>query len=101
MGISGDKYAFTNENVDKSPTDNGAYALYDGATTIYFGRASGTDTIRARLQSHKRGDEGSCTQKATDYRREVCTNPISREKELLEEYKQSYGKLPRCNGIMP
>jgi len=101
MAISGDKHEFTKENVDKSPAETGVYALYDGNVTIYIGRASGTDTIRARLQSHKRGDEGSCTQKATDYRREVCNNPFSREKELLEEYKESFGKLPRCNEVMP
>ena len=101
MAIAGDKYDFTQENVDKSPTKTGVYALYDGNLTIYIGRASGTDTIRARLQSHKRGDEGSCTQKATDYRREECTTPVSREKELLDEYKQNYGKLPRCNEVMP
>jgi hypothetical protein len=101
MSISGKGYGFTKENVDKSPTKIGVYALYDGGLTIYIGRASGEDTIRARLQSHQRGDEGSCTQRANGYKREECTNPVSREKELLEEYKQNSGKLPRCNEVMP
>lgn len=66
MPIVGDRYAFTKENVDKSPDEKGVYALYDGDVLIYYGRASGDSvTIRTRLQSHQRGDEGRCTQSAT------------------------------------
>jgi len=99
--VSGDLYTFTQENVDKSPTDAGVYALYDEGVTIYIGRGDGTNGIRARLQAHKRGDEGKCTQGASAYRREVCTNPVTRERELLQEYKAAYGMLPRCNNVMP
>lgn len=101
MALSGDKYSFTQENVDRSPTGSGVYALYDGSTTIYIGKGDGENGIRARLQSHKRGDEGSCTHNASDYRRETCTNPITRERELLLEYQQANGRLPRCNNVMP
>lgn len=101
MPITGEKYPFTDKNINNSPQDTGVYALYDGDPTIYIGRASGDNTIRARLQAHKRGDEGKCTQGATDYRREVTSSPVGREQELLEEYKRVYGKLPRCNGVMP
>lgn len=101
MTISGDKYTFTQENVDRSPTGKGVYALYDGSVTIYIGKGAGENGIRERLQAHKRGDEGSCTQKATDYRREVCSNPSTRETEELEAYKKANDKLPRCNDIMP
>ena len=97
MPISGNKYPFTQLNVDSSPNNIGVYELYDGETNIYIGRASGADTIRKRLQSHKRGDEGTCTQIATNYRREICNNPIARKTELLEEYKRIHGKLPKCN----
>jgi excinuclease UvrABC nuclease subunit len=101
MTISGDLYPFTQENVDVSPEDQGVYALYDNDVTIYIGKASQNDTIRKRLQAHKRGDEGKCTQSATHYRREVTNYATTREQELLREYKQSYGKLPRCNEVMP
>ena len=101
MPISGDKYSFTDENISKSPTDIGVYALYDDAETIYIGKAEGENGIRERLQAHKRGDEGSCTQNASDYRREVCSNPSSREKELMQEYYDTNGRLPRCNDVMP
>ena len=102
MPISGDMHTFTWENIGNSPASHGVYALYDGGTTTYIGRASGTGvTIRSRLSSHKRGDEGSCTKAATHYRREVTEAPISRERELLTEYVSSYGRLPRCNDVMP
>ena len=38
MAVSGDNYPFTQENVDKSPTRIGVYALYDGNVTIYIGK---------------------------------------------------------------
>jgi hypothetical protein len=65
MPISGDKYQFTQTNVDKSPTKEGVYALYDDTVTIYIGKGDGENGIRARLQAHKRGDEGNCTQGAS------------------------------------
>jgi hypothetical protein len=101
MPITGDKYPFTDDNISKSPQKNGVYALYDNDITIYIGRASGDNTIRLRLQAHKRGDEGKCTQGASDYKREITSTPITREGELLEEYKKAHGKLPRCNEVMP
>ena len=67
MAISGKEYPFTQENVDQSPTDDGVYALYDEGVTIYIGKGDGTNGIRARLQAHKRGDEGKCTQGASHY----------------------------------
>jgi len=101
MDISGEKYPFTQNNVDKSPTSHGVYALYDEIVTIYIGKGNGINGIRARLQAHKRGDEGACTKGASHYRREVCNNPIARERELIQGYIRINGKLPRCNNVMP
>jgi len=101
MALSDKKFPFTQKNVDNSPTDDGVYALYDENVTIYIGKGNGENGIRARLQAHKRGDEGKCTQGASHYRREVCTNPKSRERELLQEYEDANSKLPRCNDVMP
>ncbi len=101
MALSGDRYDFTQENVDKSPTESGVYALYDASVTIYIGKGDGENGIRARLQSHKRGDMGSCTENASHYRREVCSNPKTRERELLQEYVAANGARPRCNDVMP
>jgi len=100
MPISGDTYSFTKENVDKAPTYEGVYALYDGNECIYIGRGEGEEGVRTRLQAHQRGDEGQCTQSATGYKREPSDNPKIAEGLLLEEYKEENGKLPRCNEVM-
>lgn len=98
MPIISDLYQFTEENVNISPVQHGVYQLEEGSTVIYIGRASGASvTIRSRLQSHYRGDEGACTEFAHNYRREVSSSPIQRERELLQEFYSEYGRLPRCN----
>ena len=98
MPITGDKYDFTEKNVNASPEKHGVYALFDGDELTYYGRAVGDGvTIRSRLQAHRGGYEGKCTQKATSYMREITEAARTREVELLEEYKRRYGKLPRCN----
>ncbi len=99
MPVQGDRYTFSQENVNKSPSSPGVYALYDGNMLIYYG--SSALSIRDRLQRHLDGKQGSRTQEATTYRREVCSNGLARERQLLEAYKQQYRALPRCNDVIP
>lgn len=99
MPISGNNYAFSQKNIDNAPAKPGVYALLDGAVIIYYGKAS--KSIQDRLQRHFNGDEGPCTEGATQYRREENTSPVAREKELLMEYQNSNAQLPRCNDVMP
>jgi excinuclease UvrABC nuclease subunit len=99
MGIVSDYYEFTQSNVNGSPEQPGVYELLDNGVTTYFGSA--TVSIRNRLQSHKAGNDGPCTQHSTHYRREVCSNPRERERQLLQEYYRLNGRLPRCNNVMP
>lgn len=96
MPIRGKLRRFTDTNISKSPTDIGVYALYERGELIDIGKGDGKDGIRSRLQSHKRGDN-PCTKNATSYRCERNKNPAKREKYLLNEYFEKYGKLPRCN----
>ncbi|MFZ0634344.1 MAG: hypothetical protein WA755_05540 [Candidatus Acidiferrales bacterium] len=83
--ITGKKFAFTEANVDNSPNADGVYGLVRGPknTIVYIGRGN----IRERLQSHFNGDD-SCIAKSqpTAYYREVCSNSVAREKELLRAY---------------
>ena len=98
MPIGGDRFSFNKDNVDKSPNEHGVYALYDGDTLIYYGRADGKNvTIRSRLQDHLAGRDGACTKGATGYRRETTEQAEAREIELLQEYKRANRTLPRCN----
>lgn len=100
MPISGNWYKFDQHSVDNSPDVPGVYALFDGAELINIGEAE--KSIRSRLQSHLRGDDGPCTQGATTYQREECANPKARERMLLEEFARAHaGELPRCNEVMP
>lgn len=88
--LSGSKYAFSEENVDRSPDDDGVYGLVKGEaeTKIYVGSGN----IRDRLQSHFRG-ENPCIKREepTHYYREVRSDYKEREKELIEAYD------PVCN----
>ncbi len=98
MPISGKRYRFTKENVDKSPTKTGVFALYDGAMLIFIGRATDDGaTIRTQLQDHQASRATNGTGKATHYRREATTASVSREIELLAEYEAKFGGPPRDN----
>ena len=97
MPIRGNKCRFTDKNISNSTTDIGVYALYRYRELIYIGKADGMNGIKSRLQAHKRGDEGRCTQRATSYRRERHRDALARETYLLEEFYERYRRLPRCN----
>jgi len=101
MFIDSSFHQFTDDEIDKAPILDGVYGLYDRSDVIYFGKGEGENGIRNRLERHKAGYEGTCTQKATSFNYETCFNPSQREAELLNEYKKLYGKLPRCNDITP
>lgn len=100
MPISGDAKHVS--AVGTAPEKAGVYVLYEGNTLIYIGRAQGgSSTIRARLQSHKTGRDGPCTASMTHYRYETTRADVGRERELLQEFKNRHGRLPRCNDRMP
>ena len=92
-----ERYKINDQSIANAPRQNGVYILYKDNTIIYIGRTDNQNTITARLQSHKRGDEGSCTQQATSYSREPMDNPSKKAEELLIAYKIKHEKLPLCN----
>ncbi len=104
MIISTPKRPVTEADIDTyAPRSAGVYGLYDRNETIYFGRG---ESIRDRLKSHKNGNEGPCTQTAEYFNCEPTYNTAGgvqtdsgaeREKQLLQEYEQARGQLPRCN----
>jgi hypothetical protein len=86
--ISGEKYPFTQENVDKSPDQDGVYGLVRDTTAVYIGGGN----IRSRLQNHFRGGNSCITrEKPTHYYREALQYWTNREKELIVAYD------PVCN----
>lgn len=98
MPITGSMFPFTEVLLNGAPSTAGVYALFQGAELIYYGRAlGGNTTIQSRLRDHLSGREGVCTQRATHYAWEVSGAAAAREVTLLEEYKRTFGGLPRCN----
>ncbi len=77
MPIRGPKYKFTDKNIDSSPHKQGVYALFDGDSFLYYGRAIGKAvTIRSRLRGHAAGTAGRCTQNASHYKYVTITTKI-------------------------
>ncbi|MDH5695236.1 MAG: GIY-YIG nuclease family protein [Dehalococcoidia bacterium] len=101
MSIDASFHSFTDAEINNATILDGVYALYDGSETIYIGKGEGAEGIRGRLKRHKAGYEGNCTKQATYFNYETNFNPLKRESELLQEYKRLWGKLPRCNEVMP
>jgi hypothetical protein len=96
----GRRYRFTRIVLLGAPADAGVYALWDGEELVYYGRATGKEaggesTIRSRLLDHLEGRLPAAT--ASHYSWELCTDPATREAELLAEYQRAFGKPPRFN----
>jgi hypothetical protein len=100
MGIESSWHSFTSKEIEKAPMSDGVYGLFEKSAIIYYGRGEGPNGIRGRLEAHKAGYEGSCTKNADYFNYEICSNPAARERELLQEYKNTWSKLPRCNDLM-
>ena len=99
MPVNGNKLALTRKNIENAPDEPGVYALYVGGHMIYYGSAE--NSIQSSLLAHMSGGEGDCTAVANVYSCELALNPVSRQKELLKEYKRAYGVLPHCNSKLP
>jgi hypothetical protein len=102
MSINGNLQAFSREDIGQAPDEPGVYGLYRGDDLIYIGRAEGglsITTMRARLKSHCEGYRGPNTEHPTHYRCEVSRDPVARQRKLLGEYEQQYGRLPRYNTV--
>ena len=100
MPINKTKYRFTTPNIYAYASDRmGVYGLYDPISIVIYYGASDT-SIKVRLQRHLSGMEGKCTQGVTYFNFEKHFKPIQREKELLEEHKRLYDRLPKCNEVV-
>ena len=89
------RYRFTRIVLLGAPADAGVYALWDGEELVYYGRAAGGTTIRARLLDHLEGRLPLTS--ASHYSWELCRDPAAREAELLAEYQRIFGRPPRFN----
>jgi hypothetical protein len=99
MVLTGDIIRLTEDTIRLAPARKGVYALYRGNELIYIGKAEQEGGLKAKLLVHLLSNN-ACTRNATSYRFEACDNPQEREEMLLQAYKTSYYRLPRCNVMM-
>ena len=100
MPIEGSFYNWNERarNVEERP---GVYAFYDeGHDLIYIGES---EDLRRRFREYLSNnfDENHCLRDTRFYKREFTNNHVEREGELLEEYEDENGSLPRCNTQHP
>jgi hypothetical protein len=86
------RYKLNRSVLAGAPYEPGIYALWQGEELIYYGRAFGGATIRSRLMEHYENRS-----EATHYSWEISREPAARESQLLREYQETFGRLPRLN----
>jgi hypothetical protein len=89
---AGRRYRFSRVVIAGAPSEPGVYTLWQHEEVIYYGRAQGEATLRSRLLEHLENGV-----QATHYGWEISREPAARERELLREFRQSFGRLPRLN----
>jgi len=75
----------------------GVYVLYDkNNEAIFIGQS---DNLQERFAKYvdTNFEDDLCKQKTVAYQREFLDNPKQRQNQLLEEFKNRFGRLPGCN----
>ncbi len=78
----------------------GVYVFYDkNNEVIYIGQS---DNLQERFDKYvdTNFEDDICKQKTVAYQREFLDNPKQRQIQLLEEFKNRFGRLPLCNENM-
>jgi len=96
MPISGKMYVW-GDGAKHVPDEPGVYTLYDEEKTLlYIGEST---NIRERFTNYLHTNFSSDPRKRETkyYMREFTSKQKDRMEELLDEYRQEHGGLPRCN----
>ncbi len=96
MPISGPAYRFEQRIIIGAPVAEGIYALWSREEMIYVGSAASGTTIKAQLLEHFAG-RNPCTAHATHYTWELSLRPTAREAQVLNDFKEAFGRVPLCN----
>ena len=73
------------------------YVLYDkNFDAIYIGQS---ENLQNTFETYVNTDfeNEPCKQKTHTYQRLFIENPKERKRQILEDYKKKYGKVPCCN----
>jgi uncharacterized protein (UPF0212 family) len=96
MPVSGETYAW-GDKAKHVPEGSGVYALYDEAKfLIYIGEST---SLREKFAHYLETNFSDDPRKRETryYKREFTSKQEERLKELLDEYMQKHGELPKCN----
>ena len=91
-GAADRRFRFSRVVIAGAPAEPGVFTLWQGDEVIYYGRAQGEATIRSRLL-----EQLAAGVPATHYGWEISREPAARELELLQQFRQAFGRLPRLN----
>lgn len=96
MPISGKKYIWE-ERARYVPEEPGVYTLYDkDEVLIYIGKSANLrETFTHYLKTSF--SDNLCKREAKFYLREITPKSDERLNELLGEFRQQHGVLPKCN----
>ena len=75
----------------------GVYVLYDKKLNVlYIGQS---DSLQKEFEKYvdTNFENDECKQNTHTYQRLFIENPKERIRQLLEDYKKEYGKMPTCN----
>ena len=86
-------YPFTLANLNLVPQTSGVYCLGINDAIIYIGSSHNLDE---RLRDHYYTTD-LCIKRAKQLAVEPCSNYRDKERELLEWFRSTYGRLPLCN----
>lgn len=102
MSIIGRRWSFTPTVVSGAPETSGVFALFEGDRLVYYGSTVPGGTLRSALVEHLRRarPEDSPTHDVTHYAWEIVAMPELRELDLLREFHDAHGRVPRCNQVM-
>jgi excinuclease UvrABC nuclease subunit len=90
------RYPFAGYAIKGAPDDPGVYLLWEAEELAYVGTAPHGATLRSRLTDHLE-KRSQCDCKPTHYSWRLARNPKLLEKELLDQHRQKFERLPRCN----
>jgi len=98
MSISGKMYCW-GDKAKHVPEKPGLYMFYnkDGGL-IYIGKSANLRETFTQYLETKFSKE-PCKLETKYYKREFTSNQQDRAKELIEEYRQKYGRFPDCNPL--
>ncbi len=102
MTRAGRRWSFTPTVVSGAPETSGVFALFEGERLVYYGSTLPGSTLRSALSQHLRRarPDDAPTHDVTHYSWEIISLPELRELELLREFYERHGRVPRCNQLM-